>query len=72
MDNQVESLDMIDIMAILERRKNVYISFLLDDLEKLYRNGTPPYQDTRRLILRYFNDYYRSFIKAMVGGEVEE
>lgn len=68
----VEPIDMLDILGILSRRKDTYLSFLLDDLEILYRkNPNPPYQDVRRLILDYFNDYYRSFVKAVVGGEVE-
>lgn len=69
----VEPVDMLDILGILERRKNTYLSFLLSDLERLFdRNPSPHYEDVRKMVLDYFNDYYRSFIKAVIGGEIED
>ncbi len=66
-----DEIDMLDILGILERRKNTYLSFLLNDLEMLFNRGNPDYQHVRKMVLDYFNDYYRSFIKAVVDGEIE-
>ena len=64
-------LDMLDILSILERRKGTYLSLLLDDLEKSYlRTPTPTYEEVRKLILDYFNDYYRSFIRVITDGDI--
>ncbi len=69
MDN---SLDMLSILSILERRKGTYLSLLLDDLELLYkRNSSPDFHEVRKLILDYFNDYYRSLIKVVTDGDIE-
>ncbi len=68
MDN---GLDILSILSILERRKGTYLSLLLGDLELLYKRGTPSYNDVRKLILDYFNDYYRSLIRVVTDGDVE-
>ncbi len=65
-------LDILSILSILERRKGTYLSLLLDDLELLYkRNESPAFTDVRKLILDYFNDYYRSLIKVVTDGDIE-
>jgi hypothetical protein len=68
MDN---GLDILSILSILERRKGTYLSLLLDDLELLYKKGDPQFADVRKLVLDYFNDYYRSLIKVVTDGDIE-
>lgn len=69
MDN---GLDILSILSILERRKGTYLSLLLEDLEVLYKkNEDPGFLAVRKLILDYFNDYYRSLIKVVTDGDIE-
>lgn len=68
MANDINGLDMTDVLSILERRKGTYLSLLLDEVESLFlKNPKVTYPEVRKLILDSYNDYFRSFIRVVIG-----
>lgn len=81
MNNEVEGFDMIDVVNLIERKKKMFLSILLTDLEEILNTGelTPEQKEfvksrwefIRKAVLDYFNDYTRSINRVLVGGDVE-
>jgi hypothetical protein len=70
--NRINGLAQVEVAQDIESRKRVYCRLALNDIERLYRDGVPPYAYIRKIIMDNFNDLARD-IHAMLGfGEEVE
>ncbi len=69
----MELFELWETVTRIRKKKNRYLAEMLTDLESVL----PPeeyqreYGMVRKIVLDYFNDYYRTVIKFLLGIEVE-
>jgi hypothetical protein len=69
----MELFELWDTVSKIRKKKNRYLAAMLTDLETVL----PPeeygkeYGMVRKVVLDYFNDYYRNIIRMLLGIEVE-
>lgn len=58
-------------MSGIRRKKNQRLAAMLDELENILPPESDEFQAVRKIVLDFFNDYYRDVVKLLLGIEVE-
>ena len=66
----VEGLDILDILRVFNRKHRVYQRLLLTALEEAIPDKEL-FIIVRKTVLDYFNDFARSYARALVGEDME-
>lgn len=64
---EIESLDIIDVLRIVTKKKRKFLAMLLTELEQRYPKDSLEYLEIRKLILDSFNDFTRSILRTLFG-----
>jgi len=62
----IQGLDLVDIMRVVDKKKNKFIALTLQGLEELTLKPEE-YKVIRKLVLDGFGDYTRSMMRALLG-----